>query len=316
MRRIFYSRFGGPEVLQLEHGHSPAWPRTDPGPGGRLRCESHRFQNPQWTGFCVPNPRPAFSFVPGYDVSGVVDALSDGVSQWAPGDAVYGMVNFPLPAGACAEYVVADAGTWARAPQSIPLATPVVCRLRASLPGRRCSMWVACNPVSGFWCWRVRASFCSACCMESASVSATASPANHDFLRRHGAALALDYRDPVAVGQHGPWDLILDLMGGAVGEQALGWLAPNGRMVTVPTNTAAQLLEKASGMARKVLAIKVQPDIAQLAQLATLVDNGQLRLHVSAALALEESRQCSRKNAAGSREGKADSGAVMVSCHT
>ena len=27
-------------------------------------------------------------------------------------------------------------------------------------------------------------------------------------------------------------------------------------------------------MARKVLAIKVQPDIAQLAQLATLVDNG------------------------------------------
>ena len=56
-----------------------------------------------------------------------------------------------------------------------------------------------------------------------------------------------------------PGDLILDLMGGAVGEQALGWLAPNGRMVTVPTNTAAQLLEKASGMARKVLAIKCSP---------------------------------------------------------
>ena len=92
-------------------------------------------------------------------------------------------------------------------------------------------------------------------------------------------------------------------MGGAVGEQALGWLAPNGRMVTVPTSTAAQLLEKASGMARKVLAIKVQPDIAQLAQLATLVDNGQLRLHVSAA-GTGRSRQCSRKNAAGSREGK------------
>ena len=135
-------------------------------------------------------------------------------------------------------------------------------------------------------------------------MSATASPANHDFLRRHGAALALDYRDPVAVGQHGPWDLILDLMGGAVGEQALGWLAPNGRMVTVPTNTAAQLLEKASGMARKVLAIKVQPDIAQLAQLATLVDNGQLRLHVSAALALEEAASAHEKMQQGHVKGK------------
>ena len=86
-------------------------------------------------------------------------------------------------------------------------------------------------------------------------------------------------------------------MGGAVGEQALGWLAPNGRMVTVPP-TPPRNCWKASGMARKVLAIKVQPDIAQLAQLATLVDNGQLRLHVSAALALEEAasahEKCSR----------------------
>ena len=30
-----------------------------------------------------------------------------------------------------------------------------------------------------------------------------------------------------------------------MGEQALGWLAPNGRMVTPTVNTAAQLLEKA-----------------------------------------------------------------------
>ena len=131
--------------------------------------------------------------------------------------------------------------------------------------------------------------------MEGASVSATASPANRDFLRRHGAALALDYRDPVAVGQHGPWDLILDLMGGAVGEQALGWLAPNGRMVTVPTSTAAQLLEKASGMARKVLDKSASPTSRNWPQLATLVDNGQLRLHVSAALALEEAASAHEK---------------------
>ena len=154
-----------------------------------------------------------FHFVPGYDVSGVVDALSDGVSQWAPGDAVYGMVNFLLPAGACAEYVVADAGTWRGRRSPFPLAHArwfAACGPHC-LAGALFDV-VACNPVSGFWCWRVRAVsaiFLFSLLHGKALVSATASPANHDFLRRHGAALALDYRDPVAVGQHGPWDLIL-----------------------------------------------------------------------------------------------------------
>ena len=200
MRRIFYSRFGGPEFCSLEHTAIPQLAPDRSGSGGRLRCESHRFQNPQWTGFCVPNPRPAFSFVPGYDVSGVVDALSDGVSQWAPGDAVYGMVNFPLPAGACAEYVVADAGTWARAPQSIPgprrwfaacgplTAWQALFDVGGLQSGERVLVLAGAGGV-GHLSVQLAA-------WKGASVSATASPANHDFLRRHGAALALDYHDP------------------------------------------------------------------------------------------------------------------------
>ena len=308
MRRIFYSRFGGPEVLQLEHTAIP-----QPGPGQiRVRvagCGVNPidFKTRSGLGFVSQTLGQRFHFVPGYDVSGVVDALSDGVSQWAPGDAVYGMVNFPLPAGACAEYVVADAGTWARAPQSIPWPTPVVCRLRASLPGRRCSMWVACNPVSGFGaggCGRCRPSFCSACCMERRQRERHRIAGQSRFSASSRCRIGTGLSRSRSGWAAWPWDLILDLMGGAVGEQALGWLAPNGRMVTVPTNTAAQLLEKASGMARKVLAIKVQPDIAQLAQLATLVDNGQLRLHVSAALALEEAASAHEKMQQGHVKGK------------
>ena len=69
-------------------------------------------------------------------------------------------------------------------------------------------------------------------------------------------------------------------------------------MVTVPNTPPRNCWKKPAEWRAKVLAIKVQPDIAQLAQLATLVDNGQLRLHVSAALALEEAasahEKCSR----------------------
>ena len=135
------------------------------------------------------------------------------------GDAVYGSGEFPLPAGACAEYGGGDAGTWRGRRSPFLANTPVVCRLRASLNGQALFDVVACNPVSGFWCWRVRAVsaiFLFSLLHGKACVSATASPANqnHDFLRRHGAALALDYRDPRSGWAAWPWDLILDLEGG------------------------------------------------------------------------------------------------------
>ena len=98
-------------------------------------------------------------------------------------------------------------------------------------------------------------------------------------------------------------DLILDLMGGAVGEQALGWLAPNGRMVTVPTNTAAQLLEKASGMARKVLGDKS----AARHRNRLLGNTGGQRAAASARecrAGTGRSRQCSRQMQQGHVKGK------------
>ena len=309
MRRIFYSRFGGPEVLQLEHTAIP-----QPGPGQiRVRVAGIGvnpidFKTRNGLGFVSQALGQRFHFVPGYDVSGVVDALGDGVAQWASGDAVYGMVNFPLPAGACAEFVVADAESCAHAPQSIPLAHA------GGLPLAGLTAWQALFDVGGLKAGERVLVLAGAggvghlavqlAAWKGARVSATASPANHEFLRRCSVTQALDYRDPAAIAQHGPWDLILDLMGGAVGEQALDWLAANGRMVTVPTNTAAQLLEKGNALGRKVMAIKVRPDTAQLCVLATLVDKGLLRLHVSAALALEEAASAHEKMERGHVKGK------------
>ena len=48
-----------------------------------------------------------FPLVLGWDVSGIVSEVGQNVTGFAAGDAVYGMIRFPQPAGTYAEYATA-----------------------------------------------------------------------------------------------------------------------------------------------------------------------------------------------------------------
>ncbi|WP_422399075.1 alcohol dehydrogenase catalytic domain-containing protein [Streptomyces netropsis] len=58
-------------------------------------------------------------FIPGWDVSGVVEAVAPGVTRFAPGDEVYGLVHFPWRGGGYAEYVTAPPRHLAHKPASL-----------------------------------------------------------------------------------------------------------------------------------------------------------------------------------------------------
>ncbi|WP_260850850.1 alcohol dehydrogenase catalytic domain-containing protein [Rhodococcus sp. WB9] len=49
-------------------------------------------------------PDVPLPWIPGWDVSGVVEVVGDGVSGFQQGDSVYGMVQLPEPGNAYAEY--------------------------------------------------------------------------------------------------------------------------------------------------------------------------------------------------------------------
>lgn len=293
MRCICYRQFGGADVLQL--GEVPLPP---PGPGDiRVRVAGCGV-NPidvktrAGLGFVSQMLGAGFSFVPGYDASGVVDAIGEGVTAHVLGAPVFGMVNFPLPAGCYAEYVVAPAIQWAAAPTAMPLAHA------GGLPLAGLTAWQALFEVGGLQANERVLVLAGAggvghlavqlAAWKGAQVSATASPGNHAFLRDLGASQSLDYRTTAAIAGAGPWDLIVDLMGGSVGEQALAWLSPKGRMVTVPTNTAAALVQAGAAVGKTVHPIKVTPNPAQLEQLAALVNQGLLILQVSDVIRLED----------------------------
>lgn len=308
MQCICYSRFGGPEVLELCDVELP-----EPGPGQvRLRVAGAGvnpidYKTRAGLGFAAQALGSTFHFTPGYDVAGMVDATGAGVTEPALGDAVFGMVNFPLLAGAYAEFVVLAAADVVPAPARLPLAHA------AGLPLAGLTAWQALFDVGQLQAGERVLVLAGAggvghlatqlASWKGATVSATASAANRDFLLQRGVDQPLDYSEP-SWQQAGPWDLILDLMGGSVGVMALSLLAPGGRLVTVPTNTAAQLQQAGAEQGCTVLPMRVNPDAGQLRQLATLVDAGILKLHVSATFPLRDAAAAHRQIESGRTRGK------------
>src|SRR5438876_5791931 len=87
MRAIVYERFGGPEVLELRD-----WPTPEPASGQLLVAVRAAGINPvdaqnradgAWASIEPP-------VIPGYDFSGVVEAVGAGADGWAVGDEVFG----------------------------------------------------------------------------------------------------------------------------------------------------------------------------------------------------------------------------------
>ena len=61
-------------------------------------------------------------FVPGWDVAGTVVATAGDYTGFKVGDGVFGLVSFPSPAGAYAEYVLAPAHQLVKVPADVPCA--------------------------------------------------------------------------------------------------------------------------------------------------------------------------------------------------
>lgn len=117
MRAAVITQPGGPEVLSIEMR-----PISTPGDNELLirvvGSALNRADLIQRAGG-YPAPPGAPQDIPGLEFAGVVAACGAAVTAWQPGDRVFGLV----PGGAHAEYLVTDARTVARVPESLDLHT-------------------------------------------------------------------------------------------------------------------------------------------------------------------------------------------------
>jgi NADPH:quinone reductase-like Zn-dependent oxidoreductase len=304
MKAVRFHEYGDADVLRYEDMAEPL-----PGAGEvRLRVAGSAF-NPVDDGIRGGYLRDVFPVtlphIPGIEVSGTVDALGDGVTNVAVGDAVIGFL--PMTAdGAAAEYVIAPAEILAPAPTSIPLpdaaALPMVGLTAwqalhddAGLtPGQRVLINGAGGAVGGYAVQLAKRA--------GAHVIATVSPRSSERVRSAGADEVIDHTtSEVTVTE--PVNVLLNLARIAPEELAglVAFVRPGGVVAnTVPTIPTPADEERDI----RAVGVFVRSDADQLSELAAMVDRGELRVDVAQRVPLAELAAVHAKAGSGDLPGK------------
>lgn len=224
--------------------------------------------------------------VPGFDTSGVIDAVGADVKEWKKGDAVIAMAA----AGSYAQYVVAPLNRVARKPASISFeeaaGIPVVAEtayrglvVDANLQeGQRILIHGGAGGVGSAAVQIAKA--------RGAHVIATASPRNHEFLRSLGADEVIDYNSVRFEEKVKDVDVVLNTVDVDTGTRSLGVLKPNGILVTV---VQPNLPDQCA--AAKVRCVRpnrtVGPSVSELlGKIDELIDAGKFRVNVDKTIPL------------------------------
>lgn len=304
MKAVQFHEVGGPEILQYGEVEQPT-----PAAGQvRLRVAASAYNaadNGMRAGFLpIPIQLP---HVPGYDVSGTVDAIGEGVAGLTLGDAVIAFLPMERDGGA-AEYVVAPAEAVVAAPTSIPLTDA------AALPSVALTAWqalfddarltagqrllvVGAGGVVGKYAVQLAK-------RAGAHVIATASPRSADAVRAAGADQVIDHTDvDLLDALDGQVDVLLNLAP-IEPEQFAADVAVvrDGGVVVSTTAFMATPGDESRGV--RAATVFVLPNRERLTELVALVDNGALTVEVTRRIPLAELPALHAEGAAGRIAGK------------
>ncbi|MDX1816426.1 MAG: NADP-dependent oxidoreductase [Marinobacter sp.] len=309
MRHVVYEQFGEPDVLQVVSSPVP-----EPGDGRVLIRVHGAGLNPiDWKtrkglGFAARQIEGSLPWTPGYDVAGEVVEVGSGVTTFVPGDRVMGMVGFPVDGGGYSEFALASADELAIVPEELDLVQAGGVPLAAltawqglfetgSLEsGQKILIHAGAGGVGHF---AVQFAL-----ERGAHVIATASARNRDFLAELGVHEVIDYHETDFVDECYGLDMVLDLMGGEIGKRSLHTLGEQGVLVTIPTVTADDIISEAERMGLRAHGMTVRPDVFPLEEIAELIEDGDVRVHVDQQFALDDVRSAHETLEGGHVRGK------------
>lgn len=303
MKAVRIHEYGGPEVLRYEDA-----PRPEAGPGEVLIRVHAASVNPvDWkvrAGYAKDRLKYKMPFIPGWDVSGVVEAVGSGVSRLKVGDEVYSRPDISRD-GTYAEYVVVKESEVALKPKSIdhvhaaaiPLAA--LTAWQALFDGAKLSAGQTVlihGAAGGVGTFAVQ--FAK---MKGARVIATASKKNHEFLRSLGADEVIDYNTTKFEDVVRDVDVVLDTITGETADRSYQVIKKGGIYVSI---LAPPSPEKAAAHGVRTHHTFVQANAEQLNEIAKLVDSGKLKLTIEKVFPLAEARAAQELNAQGHTRGK------------
>jgi NADPH:quinone reductase-like Zn-dependent oxidoreductase len=295
MKAIQYSRFGGPEVLELVE-----LPDPHPGPGQiRIAVRAAGVNPIDWK---LRNGMRAGELPQqtGREAAGVVDEVGEGVSEAAVGDEVFGFVA--AGGGAAELALLAD---YAPIPPSLDFAHAAGLPVAVETAWRTIDLLgvgdgdtVLINGAAG----AVGSSAVQLALGRGARVIGTASPNNHDYLRSLGAE-PTTYGDGLAdrVRELAPSgvDAALDAAGGGALPALVELAGGPERVVTIADYEGA----RETG-ARMSGGPGTQRAVHALHDIGPLIETGQFSLPVAQTFPLADIAEAHRLSEAGHVRGK------------
>jgi len=328
MKAVRLHEFGGPSVLRYENAPRPALASGEVlvrvhaaslNPPDLYLRDGYRALPPEW------RPNATFPLILGTDVSGVVAATGEQVTQFSVGDEVYAMVRFPddlmKGSGAYAEYVSVPASELAKKP-------PKIDHLQASgAPMSALTVWQflvelghdAPNPFQSFPHAPIPLEgkrvlingagggvghlAVQVAKWKRASVTAVASGKHEVLLRELGACQFINYTKTSIEEVAQDFDLVMDAVGGANMERFLSVIKPAGVLLFVnPLGFSGQ--EEAARRGITVSSTQVRSNGAQLGKIGRLLDDGTIRVVIDSMFSLAEASAAHQRASQGGIQGK------------
>ncbi|MBF4462984.1 MULTISPECIES: NADP-dependent oxidoreductase [unclassified Rathayibacter] len=253
----------------------------------------------------------SYPAVLGHDFSGIVLSSPYPAHPLRPGDEVYGFVMVPRYSGSYAEYVSVPSVSLTRKPSTlshveaagVPLAAltawGMVVDLAKAHEGQRMLIHAGSGGVGHF-----AVQFAS---YFGASVTATGSTRNLQWLRELGASRVIDHTaerfDEVVEGM----DVVIDLIGNVhdrTGSRSLSVLRPGGLIVNAPTGSWPELFEEAAVAGVRASTYRVAPDGATLAVVSRLLESGDVRVFIDGVFPLARAHEAHEQLETGHTRGK------------
>lgn len=247
MKAIVYTKYGSPDVLELKEVEKPM-PKEDEvlvrvhamsvNPADWRRMRGAPFLARLDTGLLKPKYR-----VLGADIAGRVDAVGANVTQFKPGDEVFGDIS----TGGFAEYACTTEDKFVLKPSNLSFEEAAAVPLAANTalqglrdkgqiqPGQKVLVNGASGGV-GTFAVQIAKSF-------GATVTGVCSTGNLDMVRSIGADHVVDYTKEDFTRNGHVYDLIFDAVGNCSVADYKRVLAPKGTCVIIGFTTMAHMFK-------------------------------------------------------------------------
>ena len=269
MKAAFFRKHGGPEVM--EYGDI-----ADPVAGpGQVLVDVHAasVNGADWkvrAGSYAPITD--LPYIPGRDFSGVVSALGAGVTDFAVGDAVFGVCDVGQEQ-AYAEKIAIKASIIAKKPASLShadcaalalIGLTALCSIEDTLQLKSGETILIQGGAGGVASYAVQLAK-----HIGARVITTARAENHDYLRKLGADQIIDYNAQDFTQVVSGCDAVFDTVGGDVTKRSFAVLRAGGRAASIAAGQAAPASPRADVQSLRPKVGRDRPHLERIAALAT-----------------------------------------------